>query len=49
MDTWVDLANYAAFAGQFSQQLYPVGNDPIEKGMADIVSKFGQGKVDAVE
>jgi hypothetical protein len=50
-DTWVDLANYAAFAGQFSQTLgyYPAGNDPIEKGMADIVSKFGQGKVDAVE
>jgi hypothetical protein len=48
-DTWVDLANYAAFAGQFSQQLYPAGNDPIDKGMADIVSKFGQGKVDAVE
>lgn len=50
-DTWVDLANYAAFAGQFSQQLYPGGTarDPIDAGMRDIVSKFGQGKVDAVE
>lgn len=36
-DTWIDLANYAAFAGQFATQGQPYTSDPMDADMARIV------------